>query len=132
MKFDEKTHDFMDAVIELINGDIYNYSKRHGVINFETIDINNKEHLLLLKLAELLHNSMHFEIRLNMSFLQRVKLYYKIHHKLGYYEPISKLLNDTIIRPEWIVADVAPVLAKMAEDGHEFTLTDIYTEYYEN
>lgn len=120
----EEIYDKMDEISQIALINIYTLSKNENTINLRNLDVNNKEHLFLFKIADILGMTIEKELTVDCGFWQRMKLKKIVKRKIK-----KEILENGINTPE-VLDFMRPRLKELFPDGNtDFGM--VYEALYE-
>lgn len=119
-------YDKYDQAINATMVNLYTLSKEKGEIILENIDRNNKNHLLILRVAMIAKDVYNFQLKLKTNFWNWIVLNWRM-HKLSRFvrrerESVANVNVDALVN------FMTPVLQKAIEE--DFNFSDIYNAFY--
>ena len=119
-------YDKYDQAINATMVNIYTLSKEKGKIILENIDRNNKNHLLILRVAIIAKDVYNFQLKLKTNFWNWVVLNWRM-RKLSRFVRRERE-SDANVDVDALVNFMTPILKTAIEE--DFNFSDIYNAFY--
>lgn len=119
-------YDKYDQAINVVMVNIYTLTKEKGQIILENIDRNNKDHLLILRVAMIAKDVYNFQLKLKTGFWNWVILNWRM-RKLSRFIRRERE-SDANVDVDALVNFMTPILQE--DIGKFFCFEDIYNAFY--
>ena len=119
-------YDKYDQAINATMVNLYTLSKEKEEIILENIDRNNKNHLLILRVAMIAKDIYNFQLKLKTNFWNWIVLNWRM-RKLSRFVHRERE-SDANVDVDALVNFMTPVLQKAIEE--DFNFSDIYDAFY--
>lgn len=119
-------YDKYDQAINATMVNLYTLSKEKGKIILENVDRNNKNHLLILRVAMIAKDVYNFQLKLKTNFWNWIVLNWRM-RKLSRFVRRERE-SDANVDVDALVNFMTPVLQKAIEE--DFNFSDIYDAFY--
>lgn len=119
-------YDKYDQAINVVMVNIYTLTKEKGQIILENIDKNNKDHLLILRVAMIAKDVYNFQLKLKTGFWNWAALNWRM-RKLSRFVRRERE-NDANVDAKALIEFMTPVLREAIEE--DFCFGNIYDAFY--
>jgi hypothetical protein len=119
-------YDKYDQAINVVMVNIYTLTKEKGQIILENIDRNNKDHLLILRVAMIAKDVYNFQLKLKTGFWNWVVLNWRM-RKLSRFVRRERE-SDANVDAKALIEFMTPVLREAIEE--DFCFGNIYDAFY--
>lgn len=120
-------YDKYDQAINVVMVNIYTLTKEKGQIILENIDRNNKDHLLILRVAMIAKDVYNFQLKLKTDFWNWVVLNWRM-RKLSRFVRRERE-SDANVDVKALIEFMTPALREAIEE--DFCFGNIYDAFYE-
>jgi hypothetical protein len=122
----EALYNKYDQAINITMVNIYSLTKEKGQIILENIDKNNKDHLLILRVAMIAKDVYNFQLKLKTGFWDWIALNWRM-RKLSRFVPRERK-SDANVDVKTLIDFMTPVLREAIEEN--FCFGNIYDAFY--
>ena len=119
-------YDKYDQAINVVMVNIYTLTKEKGQIILENIDRNNKDHLLILRVAMIAKDIYNFQLKLKTGFWNSVVLNWRM-RKLSRFVRRERE-SDANVDVNALIEFMTPALREAIEE--DFCFGNIYDAFY--
>ena len=119
-------YDKYDQAINIVMVNIYTLTKEKGQIILENIDRNNKDHLLILRVAMIAKDVYNFQLKLKTDFWNWIVLNWRM-RKLSRFVRRERE-SDANVDAKALIEFMTPVLREAIEE--DFCFGNIYNAFY--
>lgn len=119
-------YDKYDQAINVVMVNIYTLTKEKGQIILENIDRNDKDHLLILRVAMIAKDVYNFQLKLKTGFWNWVVLNWRMRNLSRFVRRERE--SDANVDVDALVNFMTPILQK--DIGKFFCFEDIYNAFY--
>ena len=119
-------YDKYDQAINVVMVNIYTLTKEKGQIILENIDRNNKDHLLILRVAMIAKDVYNFQLKLKTGFWNWVVLNWRMRTLSRFVRRERE--SDANVDVDALVNFMTPILQE--DIGKFFCFEDIYDAFY--